>query len=282
MATADTYIDRVKSLPPAPTVMMELLEQFRDQDRDVDRIVALITHEPALAAQVLKLCNSASFAADHPVGDMFEAVSRVGFYEIYRMVAAVMGSRALAMAGGTKTVDLSQFWRHAVLAAVAAETLAARYDEGGGVAFTAALLHDLGKVVLAAVEEPAYAEVVSQVGMAGPALVEAERGRFGVDHAEIGGRLLARWRLPSALGIAVRHHHTPREAQGAERLAAYVCLANELAHVIRRGQSPPAVGASEALQVMPVLPLVQAEVPGLVVQVNERLEDAASILAIAG
>lgn len=282
MPSADSFIDRVKSLPPAPTVLMELLEQFRDQDRDVDRIVALITHEPALAAQVLKLCNSAAYATDHPIADMFEAVSRVGFYEIYRLVAAVVGARALAMAGKSKTVDLSQFWRHSVLAAVAAETMAARYDEGGGVAFTAGLLHDIGKVVFAAVEEAAYAEVIAGVGDSGVALLNAETERFGANHAAIGGRLLARWRLPANLAKAVENHHYPARAIGAERLAAYTSIANELAHVIRRGQTPPVVATQEALQAMTVLPLYQAEVTGLVVLVNEKLEEAASILAIAG
>lgn len=282
MPPADQYIDRLKSLPPAPTVLMELLQQFKDEDRDVDRIVALITHDPALAAQVLKLCNSAAFAADHPVDDMFEAISRVGFYEIYRLVAAVVGARAVAMGGKSKTVDLSQFWRHSVLVAVAAETIAARYDDGGGVAFTAGLLHDIGKVVLAAVEENAYAEVIASAGASGLALLGAEMGCFGVNHAAIGGRLLTRWRLPETLAAAVEHHHTPARAKGSERIAAYTNIANELAHVIRLGRTPPTVTSPETLQAMTILPLYQAEIPALVVLINDKLEEAASILSIAG
>jgi putative nucleotidyltransferase with HDIG domain len=261
---------------------MELLQQFKDEDRDVDRIVALITHDPALAAQVLKLCNSAAFAADHPVDDMFEAISRVGFYEIYRLVAAVLGARAVSMGGKTKTVDLAQFWRHSVLVAVAAETIAARYDDGGGVAFTAGLLHDIGKVVLAAVEENAYAEVIAGAGMSGIPLMAAEATRFGVHHAAIGGRLLARWRLPANLASAVENHHDPAKAKGAERLAAYTNIANELAHVIRLGRTPPTVTSRETLEAMTVLPLYQAEIPALVVLINDKLEEAASILSVAG
>ena len=76
----DQYIDRVKHLPPAPTVAVQLLGLFADPDRDIDRIVELVSHDPALTAETLKRCNSASLAGVGPATDMVEAVSRRVFY----------------------------------------------------------------------------------------------------------------------------------------------------------------------------------------------------------
>lgn len=281
MLKADVIIDRVGSLPAAPSVLAELLEEFRKEDHDLDRIVGLITHDPSIAAQVLKLCNSAEFAADHPVNDVFEAVARVGFYQVYRMVAAVVGAGALAI-GKKGSLEMGSYWRHSVLTAVAAETLAARYGEGGGVAFTAALLHDIGKLVLGAAEDAAYLQLRQTVGASGQTVMQAERAQFGTDHAEVGGRLLARWHLPPHLVSAVRYHHSPTSAGESARLAAFVCVGNELAHVISHAVTPPTVSAPEALQAMAGLPLFQSEVAGLVVKINEGCKAAASIMAIAG
>ena len=76
---AKRYLDGVTSLPPAPMLVTELLTLFREPDRDVDQVVQLISYEPSLTAQILRLCNSASFAGQRAPDDIFEAVSRVGF-----------------------------------------------------------------------------------------------------------------------------------------------------------------------------------------------------------
>jgi HD-like signal output (HDOD) protein len=76
------HLDRIESLPPAPTVAIQLLELFSDSDRDIDRIVELIKHDPSLTAATLKRCNSGAVSGAEPATDMFEAVSLLGLYEI--------------------------------------------------------------------------------------------------------------------------------------------------------------------------------------------------------
>lgn len=81
MDKAQQYIGRVTHLPPAPTLLTELLGLFRDPDRDIDRVVDLLSLDPSLTAEILKKCNGAFFGGA-PASDMFEAVSRIGFYEV--------------------------------------------------------------------------------------------------------------------------------------------------------------------------------------------------------
>ena len=106
MDKSDEFIDRVSHLPPAPTVATELLGLFGNADRDLDRIVELISHDPSLTAEVLKRCNSAALGGTEAASDMFEAVTRLGFYEVYRVVAAVVGARTMSLGKGKGGVDV--------------------------------------------------------------------------------------------------------------------------------------------------------------------------------
>ena len=128
----DQYLDRVKHLPPAPTVAVQLLGLFADPDRDIDRIVELVSHDPALTAETLKRCNSASLVGAEPATDMFEAVSRLGFYEVYRIVMALVASRTMSAVRTKYPKEGTRLWQHTVTAAAIAAVLARRVEGGGG------------------------------------------------------------------------------------------------------------------------------------------------------
>ena len=96
MQELDDYINKVKTLPPAPRILPELLSLLRKDDVDSSRIVQLISFDPAITASVLRLCNSAYFAGSTPADDLQEAVTRLGFQQVFQLVAAVSGARMLS------------------------------------------------------------------------------------------------------------------------------------------------------------------------------------------
>jgi putative nucleotidyltransferase with HDIG domain len=227
---AERYLDRVASLPPAPMLVTELLTLFREPDRDVDQVVQLISYEPSLTAQILRTCNSACFAGEQPPGDIFEAVSRLGFYQVYCLVVSLFGAKARSMEGAGQGVDVEELWRHSVAAAVSASVVEEEAGQSKGAAFTAGLLHDIGKLVLASVEREPYAGLFQQAKEQGAALAALEQSAFGIDHAELGGELMRRWNLPPDVVAAVRHHHQFAAAAPYEQLTASVQAADLLAH----------------------------------------------------
>jgi putative nucleotidyltransferase with HDIG domain len=245
----------------------------------LDRIVELISHDPSLTAEVLKRCNSASFSGAEAASDMFEAVTRLGFYEVYSVVAAVVGARTMSLGKDKGGLDVGSLWRHTVVTAVVAETLARRDQEPEAVAFTAGLLHDIGKLVFASVEGSKYADLLKQSGAFGPGLAEAEQAAFGVSHPSIGARLLARWGLPDNVAAAVLHHHgSPRAAEAFERLAATIQLANNLAHhMIDQVPSAPDL-LSCSPDAMALLQLTAEDVPTLIAKTQTGLQRVAGLL----
>ena len=226
-------------LPPAPTLLIELLGLFKEPDRDVDKVVELVSLEPSITAEVLRRCNSAFMGGGEPAGDMFEAVSRIGFYEVYTVVAAMFGASARAIPGAADAVDVSNLWRHSVTAAVAASVISDHTGEANGPAFTAGLLHDIGKLIFASVERAQYGQLIESSSAGCVSLIGAERGAYGTDHAEIGGRLLAKWNLPPEVCAAIEFHHSPTTpaADPFQRSAATVCLGDWIAHHLNEPQA---------------------------------------------
>lgn len=255
MKELDDYINQTQNLPPAPRVLPELLALLNHPDSDSRRVVNLIQVDPSLTAQVLRASNSVFYAGATPTLDLREAVSRLGFSTIGQIVAAATGSRALGRSQKGYGLDEGELWQHSVTSAVAAQVIAKDCGLDQSVAFTAALLHDLGKVVLSGALEQRYEDLVSSVEQQQQSLVEAEQGLLGVNHAEVGGRLLARWKFPAPLVTAVWFHHQPKSAAPHGKLASCVYLANMIAYFLGRGYGRSAFalrGREEALTLLGV------------------------------
>jgi putative nucleotidyltransferase with HDIG domain len=253
MQELDDYINKVKHLPPAPVVLPQLLPLLNQPDIDYSRVAEVITYDQSLTAAVIQTCNSAYFAGRSPVEDIQEAIQRLGFREVYQIVLAVSGARVLGPAQKGYGIAEGELWRHAVCTAVAAQLMAEDKGENTSVVFTAALMHDVGKLVLAGALESIYAKVVEETELNQYSLLETEKKLLGVQHAEVGGRLLARWKFPANLVSAVWFHHQPEAAKPHERLASYVYLGNMIAHFMGYGFGHQAFalrGRAEALEIL--------------------------------
>ena len=158
----DQFIDSIKSLPPAPRILPELLALLADPDTDGERVAQLIKYDPALTAKVLQVCNNAHFRGREPVQGLLQAVSRMGFGAIFQVVAGTVGERTLGGAQSGYGIGQGELWQHAAVAAVAGQVIARETGLNENLLFTAALLHDLGKLALSTALEGAYLEVVRQ------------------------------------------------------------------------------------------------------------------------
>ncbi len=233
----DGYLDAIEHLPPTPTLMIKLIELFRQPERDVDEIVGLMRQDPSLTAEVLRGCNSSFFGHEAPITDIREAVFRLGFYEIYRISVAVFGMQSMSTAKVAHSFEVAVLWLHSAMTAIAGGVIARELGESEGIVFTAGLLHDVGKIVLASAEGTRYAELLQQHGLLGTATNDAEKAMFGFDHGEVGARLLSRWGVPPQVSVPVLCHHHLSWSGPFERLAAIVSLANLMARCIE-GTAP--------------------------------------------
>jgi len=234
MQKLDEYLDKVKQLPPAPRIVPQLLTLLSQPNTESSKVVDLISHDPSLTTAVLRTCNSAFFAGANPVSNLPEAVTRVGYQTVYNLVVSISSAKTLTT-GTTFGVDANQLWGHSVTTAVAAQMIARDRGDDESVVFTGGLLHDIGKLVFSSAEQGKYAELYKDTEAKQTSLAAGEKTAFGFDHAEIGARLMVRWKFPMPLVACVWFHHHPADAKGFERYASYIYLGNMISHFIGYG-----------------------------------------------
>jgi putative nucleotidyltransferase with HDIG domain len=272
MQELDQFLNAARHLPAPPRIIPELLFLLGRPNVDSSKVGRILGRDAALAEKILLVCNSACFGGANPIADLHEAVTRLGFKQLYQIAAAVGGARVLTTALPGYGLAESELWRHSVTTAVAAQRLAQARGEDESLAFTAGLLHDLGKLVLSPRLQGCLGRLTELIERDHLPLLEAEQKLFQVNHAALAGRMLERWNFPPALVTAVWFHHQPAAATPHPRLAACVFLGNLIALALGRGFGRHAFAVQARPEALTLLGLSPADLPQYVLQVVEQFE----------
>ncbi len=225
----ESLLSRISEVPTLPASVLRVMQMIEDPFCSSSDLAKVIQADPAMAAKVLKLANSSYYGFRQKISNIPQAVTLLGFATLKNtlLAAAVFDMFRMQNTG----FDLPALWKHSVTTATAAKLLAkrARYPQAEK-AFTAALLHDVGKIVLARFLPQGLAEIIVTVQTENMAMYDAERQVLGLSHPALGAWVLGRWGLPAPVVEAVEFHHHPTKAQTSFDLAALVYLANVLAH----------------------------------------------------
>jgi len=219
----------VKVLPPSPQVLPKVLDALRHEQTTLEEVGELISLDPVLTAKLLHYCNSVYFSGREPVSNVPEAIGRVGFQTIFSLVAAVTGSKSFNPPPASG-IDGTQLWKHSLTTAFACKFIAEDIGIDSNLLFTAGLLHDIGRVVLAQAKGAEYGQLFNQAVASGTDPTAREKAAYGFTHADVGAALIESWRLPVVLVQAVRLHHQPGSGGAVNRLAAGVCVGSGHAH----------------------------------------------------
>jgi putative nucleotidyltransferase with HDIG domain len=227
----EELISAAPELEALPVVAQRLLSMVRDDSTTVDRIANLLGTDQALAGAVLRYANSARAMPNRRIGNLREAVARIGQRAVSEVVVRACAAPMLDRGLPPYALPRRIAWRHAATASQASRHLAqlvkiAPSEE----ASVAGLLHDVGKIVLTSVVPEAAAEAVAVARGRGIPVWQAEAQVIGFHHGDVGGALLRAWGLPDMVADAVAFHHEPTET--ANRLATLVSLADAAAHAV--------------------------------------------------
>ncbi|MDB6041412.1 MAG: putative signal transduction protein [Verrucomicrobiales bacterium] len=227
-------------LPPSFELIPRLLLFLEDLEVNCGALADLIRVDAALTAGVIRLANSALHARGNRTQTLTDAINRVGLREVYRTVMKIIASPVLLNSEqtGLERLDL---WRHSLATAVAAQFLARTVAlEDPEVAFTAALLHDIGKVLICQAVGPDYISLVEDSKLTGKPLYEAEMAIFGTDHTQVAAKVMQHWNFPERIISAVAMHHHPANAPRAHApLAALIYAGDILAYRSGNGYGFP-------------------------------------------
>lgn len=222
-------LDAVERVRPLPVSVARIVQAMDDPMVSAEQIAHLLKLDQALAADVLRLSNAASFAGVNRTGSVQDAVVRLGFARIKALVMAAATSTLLTQRLSGYGLAGHELWNHAVETASLARFVAgavryANLEE----AYVAGLLHDIGKLVLDQYVRGGFALLVEVMRAQKLQLWQAEEQIFGMDHGAVGGLMATKWQFPIALIEAIRCHHWPSLARTQPELAAVVNIADAL------------------------------------------------------
>lgn len=253
----DEIVRHLYDLPSLPAVVMELLDSIEQDDIDIAVLAKKVSHDQALTAKTLRLANSSTYGLQVKVTTIQQAITFLGFETTRKLITAAALTGCFAE-GQCASFDHKGFWRHSIAVAACAKILARHMRFNQDYAFTAGLLHDIGRLVLVVCFPAQYAEVIAARQRKDCTMLEAERAVLGIDHVDAGLALAEHWKFSDTMRQAIGGHHQP-EAPGAGFLAAIIHVADAVAHALdldgsADGLVPPvspvawdALGLSEAV-----------------------------------
>ena len=225
----DALIEQANNLAPLPLSAARLASLVVDPDSHLASLTEVISLDLSLTVWVLRAANSARLAARSPITNVNDAVIRLGRGTILSIVVGAAARKHLQQPVPEYGLGENALWEHSVAAALVAETIERTCKVSvPPEAFAAALLHDIGKLVLGRFLDERTLELLNEAqehGHLNP--LEAEREILKVNHAELGGLVAQKWGLPDSIVKGITYHHQPEESD--ERICDVVCVSNDIA-----------------------------------------------------
>ncbi len=203
----DTLLCRVPSFRP---IVIRLLQVLGDDDTSLSKIAELLNSDPGLSAEVLTVANSAMYGIRSRINTIARAIVMLGSERTKALATQAALDAMLRDIGSHPTIG--NCWSHSRATAVIAQWLAPNFGIHPDRAYTAGLLHDVGRLGLLSLDTKSYAPLLDNTGTRDEDVMEAERKLLKLDHCEAGARLTLAWGFPEELRLPASQHHLARGA----------------------------------------------------------------------
>lgn len=241
-------VSRLVSLPSLPSLYTRIVQELQSPRASINSVANIISDDPAMTAKILQLINSAYFGLRRHISNLTQAVALLGLDNIKALVLTAQVFSQF----DSETIrgySVKALWRHSSMVGNLARHIAKVEgcdEELSNDALMAGLLHDVGKLILAANLPNIYVKVTEIVEREGIDSVTAEHRLFGAAHGETGAYLLGLWGLPTPIVEAVAYHHHPQDCEtpGFSALTI-VHIANALSHEFTTPAGLPMSGSLE-------------------------------------
>ncbi|MGE5391452.1 MAG: HDOD domain-containing protein [Deltaproteobacteria bacterium] len=225
----ESIVEAVNDLPALPTVVTRVIQLTDDPDSTAQDINNVLNQDQAITARVLRLANSAFYGYTRRINTVTDAVVFMGFKTIRSIVIAASVSDILNQEIAGYALEHGELWKHSQCCAMAARLIARKAKIPAlDLAYTAGLLHDIGKVILNRTMKDAYFDVVERASEGEIPFDQVENEILGFTHAEVGSKVAAKWNLPDQMVEAIAFHHDPEKATINPKLTAIIHLADAI------------------------------------------------------
>jgi putative nucleotidyltransferase with HDIG domain len=279
----EAVLKRIRDIPSLPVVVDRILAIMSLPNTPASEIAKLISFDPGLTSKVLRMVNSAAYGFQRQISSIQHSIMILGFNTVRGLVLSASIFKLFEGHTHPGGLNHQQFWQHSLGTAVAARIMAnsLRIPDADDV-FSAAMLHDIGKVVLDVYFKDDYQEVLvearrRQILPHGAAFLALEEGMMGVTHTSIGSFLAIKWKLPVTITEVIQHHHAPQNAENCRALVYLVALANELA-VLQQEKMGIYQAEHFSPELLEFFSLTDEDMQGFLDQLKNEMDSAQELL----
>ncbi len=227
---------KVRELPSLPEVVNKVTQLVQDPKSSAADLSEVISQDSGLTSRVLKLVNSAYYGFPKQISSIQHAIMILGFTTIKGLVLSSSIFRIFSPKNTlVSSLDYVKFWKHSLLTAIVSKKIYKElfFEEDENI-FSAAILHDIGKLILEQYDHNNYSNVLAEAPnqIYANQVLKAEQKYCEITHPTIGHVVAEGWNLPESLSDVIKYHHDPLKSEKYERLTAVVYLGNILSQLV--------------------------------------------------
>ncbi|HEU0187885.1 MAG TPA: HDOD domain-containing protein [Gallionellaceae bacterium] len=204
----EEVLARLHQLPSVPMVIQKLMDSFKDEDMDANALANMIARDQGLSARVLRVANSPFYGLPRKIASIQDAVLVMGFSGVRSLVLSAGIVHAFPEVPGSR-FDRSAYWKRSFRVAAYARALAQSLRQDAQMAFTAAMFHEIGLLVLDVCIPEQFSLMLQDQALTSRSLMEIEQAQMGFDHALIGAEVARSWNFPDEIEHAIRYWAMP-------------------------------------------------------------------------
>ena len=271
-------LEGARDIPSLPQAVGEVQAAIGREDASLDELAEAVGRDQGLAARALRVANSSLYGVQGRVSSIRQAMNILGLRTVSTFLTAAAVSERFKHVRCAQ-FDLPRYWRHSIGVALCAKDIARRRRLDLDAAFTAGLLHDLGRLLLASQAPEAYAAAHQRQSETDCPMIDAERATLGSDHTLLGADIATRWHFGAPIVEAIRLHHTP-PSSNALSIAEVVHVADNIVHALDVANDPNEMVPTMDSSAWNRVALSQGEILLVFSSTEQELDDACAALAV--
>jgi len=280
MTIHNEIISKINELDPIPQAVNKLLEMSEDPATSLSEIADIIVYDPVMTANMIRMCNSAFYALPREIESIHDATVLLGLDQIIEMFLFRSAFDNLGRQQEGYGLEEGQLLTQAVSGAIISKSIAGmRHVQNRHMIFTAALLKDIGKVILGRYVKDAIEEIRHLVAHEKLSFIEAEKQVLGIDHASLGGLMAENWGFSPQMAFIIKNHHLTDTVAREDMQTAIVYMADSICMMMGINAGVDAKSYTFYEEITAYLKLSEENINSLIV---EALDNKPKVEALVG
>ena len=283
MSTMESIITGIDTLTPASCVNDKIMAIVSNPHSSAADLVDLVKYDQRLTVNLLKLCNSAHVGAVRRITSVQQSVAMLGMDKVISLIMLANNAENFKTAQKGYDLEQGELWKYSVSSAIIAQELAVEKNiDNVSMVFTAALIKDIGKIIMSDYISDAFSAIRHSVQEKGQTFLDAEKAVLGIDHAELGALVARKWQFDPAMVDIIAFHHEPLESSRISLPLCAVYVADCICMMIGQGVGADGLAYRYYQDAVDQLKVTAVDIQRIIVRFREKYEEIDALINISG